>query len=222
MNNIDRNHRLNRRFEKIVERYRALSAYNKTGFKGLPKASSKKSPTRIQVETVVRYTGTKAKAIREARGLGEYNPSPFGSFNGVVPQQCSDNRPYKQTGSDEQNNYKDWRNPGSDNLDNKSGRTMEEEVSTMKEYSTDNEETIVDDSNSIAAITEDSMQNSKEIKEGITIIDILRKEREVIDLTINDGTEYDYRPHDECQYFINKQTPILHQFIKILNSINKN
>ena len=178
---MERKTRLNTRLEKIVQYYRKVSAYQRSGHKGIRKADSLKPPIRIRPEDLVKCD----RNGRELEDERNRDPSPFGLFNGVVPQQCSDSRPGTNISSDEQKDCQDWRNSGSYNLNNKSGRTMEEECNDVDSM------TISDDS--------------------LTLVNE-RKDLEVIDLTQDELTmdenkdmnETDYKPHDESLFYFNK------------------
>ena len=124
---MERQNRLNTRLERIVQKYQRLAKYEETGFKGITKADSLKSPTSLTEKDLIKWD-------RNGHGLkdepnNDY-PSPFGINNGVVPQNnelCSDSRPYFKISLDDQNDNMDRRSSSSYNLKYKSGRNMRTE-----------------------------------------------------------------------------------------------
>ena len=82
---MERNQRLNTRLEKTVQHYRKVSAYQRSGYKGIRKADSLKPPIRIRQEDLIRCERNGRELIQERN----IDPSRFGLFNGVVTQECS-------------------------------------------------------------------------------------------------------------------------------------
>ena len=183
---MDRTHRLNNRLEKIVQYYRKVSAYQRSGYKGIKRADSTKPPIRITPKYLVRCD----RNGREITGNSNRDPSPFGLFNGVVPQKCSDSRPDNKISSDEQKGCQDWTNSGSYNLNNKSGRTMEEEGNDVD----------------LMTISDGSLTFVNESKD-IEIMDLTQDE-----LTMDENkdiNEADYMPHYESHFYFNKVASLL-------------
>ena len=54
---MERKTRLNARLEKILKHYRKMYAYEKSGYKGIKKADSSRSPIRITPKDLVNATG---------------------------------------------------------------------------------------------------------------------------------------------------------------------
>ena len=118
----------------------------------------------------------------------------------MVPQQCSDIRPDNKISLDEHNDYQGWRNSGSYNLNNKSGRTIEVEGNNMDSMT----------------ISDDSLTLVNEMKD-IKIMDLNQDELKMEEnKNIN---EADYRPHDESYFCFNKVAPLLQKSQFLLASI---
>ena len=193
---MERKTRLNTRLEKIVQYYRKVSAYQRSEHEGIRNIDSLKPHIRIKPEDMVRCDRNGLEIIEEKN----IDPSPLGLFNGVVPQQCSDSRPDNKISSDEHNDCQDWRNSGSYNLNNKSGRTMEEESNDVD----------------LMTISDDSLTLVNERKD-IEIIDL---SQDALTMDENkDMNEADYRPHDESHFYFNKVEALLHQLPGFLRLI---
>ena len=217
---MERKDRLNQRLDKIVQKYRKLARYEKSGFKGIMKTGSLKSPISLVEKDLVKCD----KSGHEIKDkLSNNYPSPFGINNGVVPQNnelCSDSRPCYKISSDEQNDNMDRRNSSSYSLNYKSGRNMERKDLIDNIRNKDNgcnAKMLLEPFNNKKVSTSNKCDYDNQ-----EAMDEVMDDIEVIDLTNDNDLWMDLESQDECQdnSFILNKAPLLH-FIKTIFIILK-